>query len=158
MPGLRGIPPPGWLGSRMPAGPSPLQDPSSTLEVTVGREHFRNGEVRLAVHGTGAAEVVQLRSGTEREWQGRLGDERVRSLSQELGGLELTALRPSGGGRDPDDDPVRLVLRSGDDAVHEARLWHADRFEDARLDRLLTRWQALTEEITDGALPYGEPA
>jgi len=32
-------------------------------------------------------------------------------------------------------------------------LWHADRFADDRLDRLLTRWQALTEEVTGGALP-----
>ena len=42
--------------------------------------------------------------------------------------------------------------------AHEARLWHADRFEDARLDRLLQRWQALTEELTEGALPYGDPS
>ena len=49
------------------------------------------------------------------------------------------------------------MLRSGG-AAHEARLWHADRFEDARLDRLLQRWQALTEELTEGALPYGDPA
>jgi len=50
-----------------------------------------------------------------------------------------------------------LVLRSGG-AAHEARLWHADRYEDARLDRLLQRWQALTEELTEGALPYGDPS
>lgn len=63
-----------------------------------------------------------------------------------------------GAGRDPDDAPVHLVLRSGDTAAHEARLWHADRFDDARLDRLLRRWQELTEEITEGALPYGDPS
>ena len=142
----------------MPAGAHPLKDPASTLEVAVGRENFRNGVVTLAVHGTGAAEVLQLRSGAEREWQGRLPEERVGALAAELGELDVAGLRPSGRARDPDDDPVRLVLRAGDDAVHEAQLWHADRYEDERLDRLLRHWQALTEEITDGTLPYGEPA
>jgi rhodanese-related sulfurtransferase len=142
----------------MPSGPPPLQDPSSALEVTVGREHFRNGEVTLVVDGTGAMRVLQLRSGAEREWEGRLGAERVAELSEELGELDLRSVSARAGGRDPDDDPVRLVLRSGADAAHEAQLWHADRFEDQRLDRLLRRWQELTEEITDGALPYGEPA
>ncbi len=139
----------------MVAGPPPLQDPSSALEVSVGHEHFRNGEVTLSVDGTGAMRVVQLRSGTEREWEGRLAAERVAALSDELAALDLRTVSARGGGRDPDDDPVRLVLRSGGEA-HEAQLWHADRFEDERLDRLLERWQALTEEITEGALPYGD--
>jgi hypothetical protein len=142
----------------MPAGPPPLQEPSSALEVTVGREHFRNGEVTLVVDGSGAMRVLQLRSGAEREWEGRLPAERVAALSDELAALDLRTVSSPPGGRDPDDDPIRLVLRSGEDDAHEARLWHADRYEDERLDRLLRRWQELTEEITDGALPYGEPS
>ena len=57
----------------------------------------------------------------------------------------------------PTTIPSALALRAGGEQVHEAQLWHADRFADDRLDRLLRRWQALTEEVTDGALPYGEP-
>jgi hypothetical protein len=142
----------------MSAGRPPLQDPSSALELSVGQEHFRNGEVTLVVDGTGAMRVVQLRSGAEREWEGRLPAERVAALSDELAALDLRTVSARGGGRDPDDDPVRLVLRSGAGEAHETRLWHADRFEDERLDRLLQRWQALTEEITGGALPYGDAA
>ena len=141
----------------MATEPRPLQDPGSALEVAVGREHFRNGEVALTVHGSGDVDVVQLRSGAERDWHGRIEAERVQALADELAELDLAALRPREGGRDPDDDPVRLALRAGGEPVHEAHLWHADRFADARLDRLLSHWQALTEEVTGGALPYGDP-
>src|SRR4051794_10022448 len=146
-----------WLGGRVPSGDAPLRDPSSVVEVTAGREHFRTGEVTLVVEGTGALRVRQLRSGAERDWQGQLPAERLAALSTELAQLDLASLASSGDDRDPDDDPVRLVLRSGGDPPHEARLWYADRFADPRLDALLRRWQALTEEVTDGALPYGDP-
>lgn len=141
----------------MPAAPRLLEDPSSTLEVAVGQEHFRNGEVALTVHGSGDVDVLQLRSGVERDWHGRLADDRLHALADELAELDVVALRPREGGRDPDDDPVRLALRAGGEQVHEAHLWHADRFGDERLDRLLRRWQALTEEFTGGALPYRDP-
>ncbi len=137
--------------------PRLLEDRTSALEVAVGREHFRNGEVALTIHGSGEVDVVQLRSGAERDWHARLADDRLRALADELGELDLAALRPREGGRDPDDDPVRLALRADDESLHEVQLWHADRFADDRLDRLLTRWQTLTEEVTGGALPYGEP-
>jgi hypothetical protein len=135
----------------------PLEDPASALEVAVGREQFRNGEVALTVHGSGEVDVVQLRSGAERDWHAQLADDRLRALADELAELDVAGLRSSGTDRDPDDDPVRLALRAAGEPVHEAQLWHADRFADDRLDRLLTRWQALTEEVTDGALPYGDP-
>jgi len=127
------------------------------FELSVGQEHFRNGAVTLVVEASGAMRVVQLRSGAEREWEGQLPEERVAALSAELAELDLGSVASPGRGRDPDDAPVHLVLRSGG-AAHEARLWHADRYENARLDRLLQRWQALTEELTDGALPYGDPS
>jgi hypothetical protein len=137
--------------------PRPLDDPASALEVAVGRENFRNGEVALTVRGSGEVDVVQLRSGAERDWHARLADDRLRALADELAELDVAELRPHSGNRDPDDDPVRVALTTAGEPVHEARLWHADRFADDRLDRLLTRWQALTEEVTGGALPYGEP-
>jgi hypothetical protein len=140
----------------MPAGHPPLQDPSSALELSVGQEDFRNGEVTLLVEGSGAMRVVQRRAGAAREWEGRLPEARVAALSDELAELDLRTVAPPGAGRDPDDAPVHLVLRSGGAAAHEARLWHADRFGDARLDHLLRRWQELTEELTHGALPYGD--
>jgi len=135
-----------------------LQDPSSTVEVTVGRENFRTGEVTLSVDGSGAVRVAQLRSGEARDWNGQLEAERLEALAAELAELDLAALRPRAGDRDPDDDPIHLALRAGGDPVHEADLWYADRYADERLDRLLRRWEALTEELTDGALPYGSPA
>ena len=135
----------------------PLEDPTSAVEVAVGREHFRSGEVALTVHGSGEVDVVQLRSGAERDWHARLAHDRLRALAAELAELDIAGLRPRDGGRDPDDDPVRVALTAAGEPVHEAQLWHADRFADARLDRLLTRWQALTEEVTGGALPYGDP-
>ena len=141
----------------MPAAQPLLQDPSSELQVAVGREHFRNGEVALTVHGSGEVDVVQLRSGAERDWHARLAGDRLQALAGELAELDVAALQARPGNRDPDDDPVRVALRAGGEPVHEAQLWHADRFADARLDRLLTHWQALTEEVTGGALPYGDP-
>ena len=137
--------------------PRLLEDRTSALEVAVGREHFRNGEVALTIRGSGEVDVVQLRSGAERDWHARLADDRLRALADELAALDLAALRPREGSRDPDDDPVRLALRADDEPLHEVQLWHADRFADDRLDRLLTRWQTLTEEVTGGALPYGDP-
>ena len=92
--------------------PRPLEHPTSALEVAVGREHFRNGQVALTVHGSGEVDVVQLRSGAERDWHARLADDRLRALAQELAELDVAALRPHAGGRDPDDDPVRLALRA----------------------------------------------
>ena len=92
--------------------PRLLEDRTSALEVAVGREHFRNGEVALTIRGSGEVDVVQLRSGAERDWHARLADDRLRALADELGELDLAALRPREGGRDPDDDPVRLALRA----------------------------------------------
>ena len=89
-----------------------LQDPGSELEVAVGREHFRNGQVALTVHGSGEVDVVQLRSGAERDWHATLADDRLRALAEELAELDVAALRPHAGGRDPDDDPVRVALRA----------------------------------------------
>jgi hypothetical protein len=141
----------------MPAARPLLADPGSTLEVAVGREHFRNGEVALTVHGSGEVDVVQLRSGAERDWHARLAGDRLRALAQALAEVDVAGLRPRAGSRDPDDDPVRVAVRDAGEPVHEAQLWHADRYADAGLDRLLTHWQALTEEVTGGALPYGDP-
>ena len=81
----------------MPAGPRPLQDPSSALEIAVGREHFRNGEVALTVHGSGEVDVVQLRSGAERDWHARLAGDRAQALAAELAELDRarTAATPT---------------------------------------------------------------
>ena len=119
----------------MAAGAPPLQDPSSALRVTVGREHFRHGEIALTVHGSGEVEVVQLRSGSERHWRGRLAPERLTELAAEVAELDVAGLRPRGGDRDPDDDPIHLALRSGPRGHDHVRRRQLERVLRRRLRR-----------------------
>ena len=76
------------------------------VELSVGQEHFRNGEVTLVVEGSGAMRVVQLRSGAERAVGGPAAEERVTALSAELAELDLGSVASPARGRDPDDAPV----------------------------------------------------
>jgi hypothetical protein len=140
---------PTWLagGRAMPPAPPPLSDAPVVVEIAVGREHFRTGVVTLAVRSDGAMECVQERAGRRRAWSGRLAPERVAMLHP-------IGLAPHVGDRDPDDDPVQITTAAG--VVREMR--YSDRFTDPQLDELLRAWQQIVEELTDGALPYGEPA
>ena len=117
----------------MPGDQPPL------LEITVGTEGFRFGEVAVAVRPEGEIEVRQRRSGVEREWHGRADDD---------GAVDLAALTAAGGPREPDDEPVHV--RAGGGAVE---LRWSDRFRDPAVDALLDRWAALATAVTGGELP-----
>jgi hypothetical protein len=133
-------------------------DPDLSVEITTGTEHFRNGAIALTVRGDGAVSVLQRRSGEEREYSGRLDAERMRRLADELAADELGELADSGGDRIPDDFPVAIRIERAGELLHAASIRESDRWKDERLNRLVRRYDALVEELTDGALPYGRPA
>lgn len=128
-------------------------DPSIAVEVAVGHDGWRYGEITLAVGAEAGVLVRQTRSGEEREWRAPLEPGRVRALGRRLADLAETA--PTSGARDPDDEPVRLTLRRGGTPVERAELRHSRRFDDPCLDAVLDEWQQTVEVVTDGALPYG---
>src|SRR3954454_16624823 len=103
------------------------------LVISVGQEHFRAGEIALAISPDGALDVRQRRSGRVREWHKRVDPSEVAGLD----GFDIATLQPRGTDREPDDDPV--VISAGG---REVALRHGDRFGDPRLDELLERWQA----------------
>jgi hypothetical protein len=133
-------------------------DPDLSVEITTGTEHFRNGAIALTVCGDGAVSVQQRRSGDEREYRGRLDAERMRRLADELAADELDELEDSGGDREPDDHPITIRIERAGELLHAASVRDSDRWKDERLNRLVRRYDALVEELTDGALPYGRPA
>lgn len=63
---------------------------------------------------------------------------------------------PRAGGREPDDVPVRLHLTRLGDRLCEVDGWHGDRYQDAGLDALIKRFDAIVSEVTDGVLPFGK--
>lgn len=133
-------------------------DPELQIEIRVGIEFWRNGEITLRVRGDGGVEVLQRRSGKERRFDARLDGPRVRALGEELAGEGLTAFAPQPGDREPDDMPVMLRVARNGDVLHEAVLSYGDRYDDPRLDSVLRRYEALVEEVTEGELPYGKDA
>ena len=130
-------------------------DPGLVVEVAVGHEGWRHGEITLVVDGGHVVNVRQRRSGREREWQGRLGPEQLHALGDRLAqlGREPTAARAEA--IDPDDDPVRLVVRRDGETVRETQLRHSQRFRDPPLDGVLRAWREAVEDVTAGELPYG---
>ena len=123
-----------------------------------GSEHFRNGEVALTVHGSGEVDVVQLRSGAERDWHARLADDRLRALADELAELDVAGAAAARGRPRP---RRRSRPRSPCAPAASRSTRRSCGTPTASPTTASTaccgRWQALTEEVTDGALPYGEP-
>ena len=130
-------------------------DPSLAVEVAVGHEGWRYGEIMLAVGAKAVVDVRQMRSGEEREWQAPVEPDRVRALGRRLAELGLDTLAPPSVVRDPDDDPVRVTVRRHGAAVQETRFRYSQRFDDPRLDAVLDEWQQVVEDVTAGQLPYG---
>jgi hypothetical protein len=129
--------------------------PDVTVTIGAGTEHWERGATTLKVHGDGRAEVHNRAYGEERELDGRLDAPRVAELGRDLVRLGLTSLRPHPGERQPGDVPVWIAVDRADETLHEATLWHGDRFVDPGLDGVLERYQRLVEELTDGELPFG---
>jgi len=94
-------------------------------------------------------------SGAERVIEGRLDPPRVAELGHDLVRLGLTSLRPHPGDRTPGDLPVWVAVEHAGDTLHEATLWHGDRYDDSGLDGVLERYQRIVEEVTGGELPFG---
>jgi hypothetical protein len=130
-------------------------DPDLTVAITTGTEYFGAGEITLRVRGDGEAVVLQRQAGEERSYEGRLEPERLRRLADELADDELTELADSGGDRRPDDLPVRIEVARGGEVLHQAAIRESDRWQDKRLDRVIRRYDALVEELTERTLPYG---
>ena len=131
------------------------EDPDLSVAITTGTEHFHNGAITLTVRGDGTASVLQRRSGEVREFDGRLDAERMRRLADELAADEIAELRDSGGDVVPDDFGVTIRIERAGELLHEAWIRESDRWKDERLNRVVRRYDALVEELTDRALPYG---
>ena len=130
-------------------------DPGLVVEVAVGHEGWRHGEITLVVDGGDVVNVRQRRSGREREWQGRLDAEQLQALGDRLAELSRDPPAVHAEAIDPDDDPVRLVVRRNGATVRESQLRHSQRFRDPPLDGVLRAWQEAVEDVTAGELPYG---
>ena len=109
------------------------------LEIAVGTEGFRLGELTVAVRPGGAVSVVQRRPGETRAWSTRADDD---------GFVDLATLTSGRGDGAPDDEPV--VVRAGGRTV---QLHWSDRFSSPAVDALLRRWEHLATTATLGELP-----
>jgi hypothetical protein len=130
-------------------------DPNLVVEVAVGHEGWRHGEITLALGGGADVNVRRRRSGEEREWRASLGPDRTRALGERLADLGRAGIAPNAETVDPDDEPVRLTVRRDGATVYEAFLRHSQRFESPDLDGVLAQWEQVVGEVSDGELPYG---
>jgi hypothetical protein len=133
-------------------------DPDLGIEVRDGIEDFREGEITLRLAGTGMAEVVHRRSGREEHYREPLGSARARALGQELADLGVGELEPNDRTRNRDETELRFAVTRGDEVLYEVELPHNDRWENPALQGLIERYEATVEDVTDGALPWGEAA
>ena len=130
-------------------------DPDVRVAIGVGEEHAPHGATTLIVGGDGRAVVRCRADGEERELGGLLDGEQVSELGRDLARLGLTSLSAHPGDRRPGDVPVRVAVERAGETLHEAALWHGDRYSDPALDGVLVRYQRLVEELSGGELPFG---
>jgi hypothetical protein len=129
-------------------------EPGVTVTISTGTEHWRAGEITLRVHGGGAVEVEQRRSGEHSEYTATLGADELRALGVELARNGFTTLAPDRTSSQPDEHSVTLELRRGDERLHREQLPQGD----DRLDGILAAYRRVVEQVTGGALPYGAAA
>jgi hypothetical protein len=134
--------------------PQPFADHHDlTVEVTTGTEHWRTGEIALVVGGDGSVDVLNRRAGSEQRFRGRLERAAVDALGSDLAGLELPG---RGGPSEPDETAVKVFVRRDGDVLSAGEAWDGRRYEDARLDGLLRRCDAIVADVSGGRLPYGD--
>jgi hypothetical protein len=129
-------------------------DPAVMVLVSTGTEYWRAGEITLRVHGDGAVEVAHRRSGEHSEYTGTLDPGELAALGAELDRAGFTTLAPERTTLRPDEQPVTLELRRGDEVLHREQLPQGD----DRLEGILAAYRRVVEQVTDGALPYGKAA
>lgn len=129
-------------------------DPDVAVKVSTGTEYWRAGAITLRVHGSGAVEVEHRRSGEHSDYSGSLDDSELAELGAELARNGFTTLSPDRTTVQPDEHPVTLELRRGDEVLHREELPRGD----DRLDGILAAYRRVVEQVTDGALPYGKAA
>jgi len=122
--------------------------------IEVGTENWMMGRIALAIQGSGDVRVTQVRSGVTRTWDATFDALRIGDIGRQFASDDFTRLQSSGGARQPGDVPVILRITQGE-VRHDATLWHGDRFTSPALDRLLTRYDTLVREVSNGLLPYG---
>lgn len=130
-----------------------LLDPSVSVEISVGVEGFDTGEITLVVDGDGSTHIVQRVAGEVHERDARLDRETHADLIHVLTANDLEALEPLGEPSPPGDVPVRVRVLRGDEVLHQAMLWHSERYRDGRLDAILRRWESLVSDLSGGQLP-----
>ncbi|MBV9788224.1 MAG: hypothetical protein JOZ51_08630 [Chloroflexi bacterium] len=130
------------------------QHPDVTITVQTGIPDWYTGEIRLVIRGDGTITAHKVRSKGEQTYAGRLDAAQVQELGIELATHGFTQIQPASAlTRVPDDVPVVLRIERGTERLYEARLWHADRFADPGLDRILRRADELIAQLSRDALP-----
>jgi hypothetical protein len=129
-------------------------EPGVAVVISTGTEHWRAGEITLRLHGSGAVEVEQRRSGEHSEYTATFGADELVALGVELARNGFTTLTRDRTTSQPDEHSVTLELRRGDEVLHREQLPEGD----DRLEGILAAYRRVVERVTGGALPYGAAA
>lgn len=124
-------------------------DPAAAVVLVVGIEHREDGQYTLRVAGDGQVSLHNRQAGKSREWTARWDGARVEAFVDEMRQNGFLTVKPPSGQRQPGDVP--LVLRVDGPRPYEVRLWEADRYALPGVDRIVTRLDALTKELSAGA-------
>jgi len=123
------------------------------VAISVGIPDWELGRVTLRVAGDGAVRVEQRGSAGDNDYTATWAAARTERFAALLRDNAALDLAPIPGDRLPDDVPVDVVVMDGEETVHSAALWHADREQDPHLDAILTAVDDAVREVSGGALP-----
>lgn len=132
-----------------------IEHPDVSIAITMGEEHWSNGETTLVIQGDGSLKISNLRSGETKSYEGELDHSRLQAVGKSLAQADIGLLRPSDELREPDDMPVTVKIFLGDLELLNQELWEGDRFTDANLNSVIMLFEKLVSEFTEDALPYG---
>ncbi len=126
-------------------------NPDAAVVLRVGLEHWDTGEYTLRVAGDGKVTLTNRRAGKERRWSETWTRERVALFVEGLRADGFLSVQPPTGPRQPGDVP--LVFAVEGPKPYEVKLWEADRYTLPGVDRIMTRLDALTAELSRGEGP-----